>query len=36
VFDEGWGQASTLFDSIDPAGAAAPDVAILGDQALPA
>ncbi|MCX7251071.1 MAG: 5,6-dimethylbenzimidazole synthase [Burkholderiales bacterium] len=36
VFDEGWGQASTLFDSLDSSAAAASDVAILGDQGLPA
>ena len=36
VFDEGWGQASTLFDSLDSSAAAASDVALLGDQGLPA
>ena len=40
VFDEGWGQASTLFDSsIDPSapvGVAAPDAATLDGQGLPA
>ena len=39
VFDEGWGQPSALFeprDSFDQAAVALQDVAILGDQGLPA
>lgn len=39
VFDEGWGQPSALFepsDSFDSSAAAASEVAIFGDQGLPA